>query len=261
MVRRADIEKNANALEQLVVEYVGVTDVKPNEYNPNRQSDHEFELLCRSMREDGFTQPIVVQRATMEVVDGEHRWRAAQALGMTEVPVVYVDMTAEQMRIATLRHNRARGSEDLDRVGAVFRDLEKLGVLDQVQDSLMLDDVELDRILQDVPDPESTAGLDAELDAQLAAYDGQGRDRVDFEGAQLEGATSDAVEAQRRRERLMAKARTDEQRQRVAQEAASMHRLMLLFEGEEGQFVKATLAPKPAEALVAACRWYEENVS
>ena len=40
-----------------------------------------------------------------------------------EVPVVFVDMTREQMRVSTLRHNRARGSEDIDKSADVLKDL------------------------------------------------------------------------------------------------------------------------------------------
>lgn len=110
--RRA-VEKTAKALERLEVVYVDVAELKPNSYNPNRQDPRDFELLVKSMTEDGFTQPIVAIRNERVIVDGEHRWRAARHLGYDKVPVVFVDMTMEQMRISTLRHNRARGSEDI----------------------------------------------------------------------------------------------------------------------------------------------------
>ena len=74
------------------------------------------------MEEDGFTQPIVAAKSStpardgsegFKIVDGEHRWRAANTLGFDEVPVAVVPMSEEQAKIATLRHNRARGSEDV----------------------------------------------------------------------------------------------------------------------------------------------------
>jgi ParB/RepB/Spo0J family partition protein len=130
--------------------------VHPNDYNPNRQNDHEFRLLCSSMREDGFTQPIIVAQ-DHTIVDGEHRWRAAHEIGLELIPVVVVPMEAAQARIATLRHNRARGSEDIELATQVLRDLEKLGALDWAQDSLDLSDVELQRLLEDIPAPEALA--------------------------------------------------------------------------------------------------------
>ena len=147
---KKEIVKNNVVLDNLDVIYVNVNDIKPNAYNPNRQSEHEFELLCRSIEEDGFTTPAVVRKQDMVIVDGEHRWRAAQSVGMLEIPVVLVEMTDEQMKIATLRHNRARGEEDAELAAAVLRDLAKMGALDEAQDSLMLDDVEMKKLLDEI---------------------------------------------------------------------------------------------------------------
>ena len=74
------MKKKFNKLQTLVVEYVPTDTLFPNAYNPNRQSDREFELLMKSMEEDGFTQPVVAQAKTKQIVDGEHRWRAATRL-------------------------------------------------------------------------------------------------------------------------------------------------------------------------------------
>ena len=51
---KAAVEKKNVKLEKLVIEYVSVDDIKPNSYNPNRQSAHDFDLLKKSMSEDGF---------------------------------------------------------------------------------------------------------------------------------------------------------------------------------------------------------------
>ena len=45
------VDKKNKSLETLNVEYVNVNDIHPNEWNPNRQSDHDFELLLKSMSE------------------------------------------------------------------------------------------------------------------------------------------------------------------------------------------------------------------
>lgn len=137
-------------LTELQVETWPIDKLIPNEYNPNRQSDHEFELLKRSITDDGMTQPVLVMRATGQIVDGEHRWRACKELGYTEIPVVPVDMTEEQRRVATLRHNLARGSHDIDLTANVLRDLQNLGALDWARDALQLDQVEVDRLLADM---------------------------------------------------------------------------------------------------------------
>jgi ParB-like chromosome segregation protein Spo0J len=148
------VDKNIITLEKLKIVQVPLVDILPNDYNPNRQSDRDFELLCRSIEEDGFTQPILVHEKTNQIVDGEHRWRACKVLGFETVPVVYVNMTKEQMMISTLRHNRARGSENINMAADVLRDLQRLGALDHAADSLLLDDIELQVMLEDIPQSE-----------------------------------------------------------------------------------------------------------
>ena len=154
---RKAVAKKAKELKRLEIRYVPIESVKPNEYNPNRESPHEFELLLRSMEEDGFTTPIVAL-PNGTIVDGEHRWRAAKALGYVEIPVTFVDMDDIQRRVATLRHNRARGSEDVALVAEILRDAESMGALGSVQESLMMTDVEIARLIDDVPAPEALAG-------------------------------------------------------------------------------------------------------
>lgn len=268
---RGEVAKKANALETLKIEYVPVGSLQPNDYNPNRQSDHDFELLLRSMREDGFTQPIVALRSTKVIVDGEHRWRAGQALGMAEVPVVFVDMTPEQARIATLRHNRARGSEDVELAAAVLRDLAALGALDYAQDQLMLDDEEISRLMEDMGAPDALASEDFGQAWEPAATTEDGRESRDElvqseetvttaapgGGLQAQSMSAAAIEANRVRERQLAAARTQEERDSVMREAASFYRLTLLFQGEEAQLVQRCLGSRAAEKLIEVLREYE----
>ena len=155
---RETVEAQGKALEVLKVQYIPIASIKPNTYNPNRQSEHEFHLLLKSMRDHGFTQPIIVQKETKEIVDGEHRWRAAMELGYKEIPVVFVNMTIAQMRIATLSHNRARGQENVELTAELLRDLEKIGGLEWAQKSLEMDDVEIQRLIEDVHAPDGLAG-------------------------------------------------------------------------------------------------------
>jgi hypothetical protein len=138
-------KRDPMALQQLQVEYVAPAELKPNTYNPNRQTEDEFEMLKASMREDGFTQPILCM-TDGTIVDGEHRWRAAQELGYEKVPVVRVSMSEAQRRIATMRHNRARGRDDTAAVAELMLDLEKLGALDWAQEALLLSDEEMRRL-------------------------------------------------------------------------------------------------------------------
>lgn len=292
MVARKDkgrkaVEQLANRLHQLKVEYVPAASLSPNTYNPNRQSDHEFHLLLRSMDDDGFTQPILVHRQSRQIVDGEHRWtgaivhhhvtrgRTVPLAGVSEteiaearnnrlgalreagddllIPVVFVDMTPEQMRVATLRHNRARGSEDMELGVQVLRDLQEMGALEWAQASLLLDDAEVQRLLQDVSAPESLAG-----DEFSAAWAPGHEETVESREQQvgdevnLTAATQQAVERQRQLERRLKEAVTDEERT-LARQQLRVHRVSLVFTGEEAEVIKKVLGDRPAEALLHLC--------
>lgn len=268
---RKVLEKKNVALKTLRITYVEIGALKPNPYNPNRQSDHEFELLCRSMREDGFTQPIVAapvdethcadpkfvgkyEHGDMVIVDGFHRWKAAISLGLKEVPYVEVPMTVEQMRIATLRHNRARGSEDIELSAEVLRDLQQLGALDWAKDSLMLDDAELNKLLDDIPAPESLAGEefgqaweptkgseDLTVEQDLVATQGRGV-----------AASLEATERLRTMEKKIAEAKSDQEKQ-AARTEADVYRFVLVYTGDQAALVKSVLGDHPASKVLEFC--------
>jgi len=248
------IVKKATALQTLKVEYVKVTDIQPNSYNPNRQSDHDFALLQKSMSEDGFTQPIVVHRVTKTIVDGEHRWRCAQSLGYAEVPVVFVDMTPEQMRISTLRHNRARGSEDVELTALVLRDLRELGALDWAQDSLMMDDAELETLLQDISAPDALAAEEfGEAWAPDTDHGDSEGEAADHQDGMLKGSTPDAIQKVRDNEKKIASAKTEEEKSQAKRDL-QIYRVGLVFAAEEADIVKQVLGEAPAVKLLAMCR-------
>ena len=89
----------------LRVKYVPIGDVHPYEDNP-RRNDGAVEALANSLREFGWKQPIVVD-ADGTIVVGHTRYKAALALGMTDVPVVVAsDLTPEQCAAYRLADNR-----------------------------------------------------------------------------------------------------------------------------------------------------------
>ena len=247
------ITKHSRALQRLHVEYVDIESIKPNSYNPNRQSEHDFTLLILSMQEDGFTQPIIVQRETREIVDGEHRWRAARHLSLRTVPVVLVDQTPEQMRLATLQHNRARGSEDIDLAIQVLRDLRELGALDWAQSSLMLDDAELQRLLDDVSVPDALAGelYSAGWEPTRAPLEVNHGDK---------GGEFMSDEARVRTKQLQARLAETEAPAQRAQIAAEIHkgtyRLACVYAGDEARFMHSLLREQPAQMFLQLCTEY-----
>ena len=102
--------------------------VKPNDYNPNKVSKDNLQLLVQSILTNGWTLPIVV-RPDMTIIDGFHRWTVAgeeplfSMLG-GKVPVVVVKHDDESGNIyGTVTHNRARGTHLLEPMKAIVRRL------------------------------------------------------------------------------------------------------------------------------------------
>jgi ParB/RepB/Spo0J family partition protein len=246
---QAVIDKQNRQLERLAIEYVPVASIRPNSYNPNKQTEHEFALLCRSIEEDGFTQPVIVAVDGETIVDGEHRWRAAQHLGHAEVPIVRVPMEAAQAKIATLRHNRARGNEDIEMATDVLRDLEKLGALDWAADSLDLSDAELQRLLADIPAPEALAGEEFTEAWSPGAPAATGEVAPGI----YADATKAGASAARRHEDRLREAKTEQDRAAI-QASREVFRLSLVFAGDEAKVVRAGLGDKPADRLLEWCR-------
>ena len=85
--------------------------LKPNPRNPRRTfSEAELGELAASIKQHGVIQPIVVRpvkgtQDRFEIIAGERRWRASQAAGLHEVPIVPVDVSdADALEIAIIEN-------------------------------------------------------------------------------------------------------------------------------------------------------------
>ena len=113
-----------------------VDDILPYERNARVHSPEQIEQIARSIREFGFTMPILVAEGGT-IIAGHGRLEAAQKLGLDEVPVIIArGWTDEQRRAYTIADNQialnSTWDDDLLRVelgnlGAEEFDLELLG--------------------------------------------------------------------------------------------------------------------------------------
>lgn len=238
-------------LATLTVENVPVDSINPNSYNPNRQSERDFALLLLSMQEDGFTQPILVNRKDNVIVDGEHRWRAARELGMPEVPVVYVDFTDAQMRFSTLRHNRARGQEDLALTTALLKDLQALGALKQAQESLGLSKEEIERALNEAPVPDILGG-DSFSNAWIPREAPEEAIRQgEISQNRMSGASPIVIEKLEAISELQKSASPEKKKLLEFDKGYVQWRLNLVFSGEEAAVVRTALGRDPAAKVLS----------
>ena len=100
-----------------------------NDYNPNKVSQDNLDLLVQSILSNGWTLPIVV-RPDFTIIDGFHRWTVAgreplKTILGGKVPVVIVDhgTDADADIYGTITHNRARGVHLLEPMKAIVKRL------------------------------------------------------------------------------------------------------------------------------------------
>jgi ParB family transcriptional regulator, chromosome partitioning protein len=81
----------------------GIEELRPNRFQPRKNfNDKDQKQLVDSVKKSGIIQPIVVRKTDSgyEIIAGERRWRAAQAAGLHEVPVIIRE--AEDVDVAEL---------------------------------------------------------------------------------------------------------------------------------------------------------------
>jgi ParB family chromosome partitioning protein len=102
-----------------------VGDLTPNRYQPRMVfSQEELERLTDSIAQQGVLQPSLVRHMGQgyELIAGERRLRAAQAAGLSVVPVVVKDLTDEQVLEVSIIENIQRENLNvLEEAEAYFR--------------------------------------------------------------------------------------------------------------------------------------------
>ncbi|EDT71790.1 ParB/RepB/Spo0J family partition protein [Clostridium perfringens] len=138
---------------------VPINKIIPNTYNPNAVAPPEMKLLYDSIKEDGYTQPIVCYYSSDKdkyiIVDGFHRYRIMLDYPDIferengKIPVVIIDKPLDCRMASTIRHNRARGSHDIDLMSNIIRELHEIGRSDSwISKHLGMDKDEILRLKQ-----------------------------------------------------------------------------------------------------------------
>lgn len=144
------------------VQWIPVTDISKNSYNPNHIAPPEMRLLFTSLTTNGFTHPLVICKEGSSgksiLVDGFHRYMLAKKRAILRerfhghVPVITLpvgSLNNAQKIAATVRHNRARGQHQIQEMSAIVQELSRLGWDDtQISTELGMDKDEVLRLKQ-----------------------------------------------------------------------------------------------------------------
>ncbi|NDE01742.1 MAG: hypothetical protein EBZ91_08325 [Gammaproteobacteria bacterium] len=106
-------------MESEIVE-LPISDLKPHPRNPRKG---DVDAIAQSIRMNGFFGVIVVQRSTMQILAGNHRWQAARKVGLTRVPVMLLDVDDVAARKIMLADNRTSdfASYDQDELAGLLK--------------------------------------------------------------------------------------------------------------------------------------------
>lgn len=95
------------------VENKSIDSIKPYENNP-RDNDDAINAVANSIHEFGWQQPIVVDKDNV-IIAGHTRYKAAQSLGLKEVPVVVAsNLSDQQVKAYRLADNKTAELADWD---------------------------------------------------------------------------------------------------------------------------------------------------
>lgn len=151
---------SAQAEVKGVAGIVPVSRLRPNTFNYNVQKPETFNKTVESIRSLGFVSEVLVRSGNdngpftdgrLEIINGEHRWRAAQMLGMSDVPVRDLgnlpDVQAKRLCVIL---NELSGDPDQVRLAELLRDVSKDIDFDELLSSMPFQERELQMYLDAV---------------------------------------------------------------------------------------------------------------
>lgn len=115
--------------ETLKIEYIDKNKIKPFKNNPRLHSDEQIEQIANSIAEFGFRIPIAIDE-NFTILAGHGRYRAAEIMNMSQVPVVqHNDLSDVQKKAFIIADNKITLNSvwQNDILWDQVKDLDKLG--------------------------------------------------------------------------------------------------------------------------------------
>jgi DNA modification methylase len=144
------------------ISLLAIGELVPAPDNPRKHSRQQVRAIARSIKAFGFNQPILIDRHR-QIVAGHGRYEASKLLGLTQVPVVFLDhLTETQAKAYRIGDNKLSDRSSFDDV-MVARQLKELSesVLDfDLEEDIGFEVPEIDALLQSLDDPDATDRAD-----------------------------------------------------------------------------------------------------
>ena len=123
-------ERESEGQDKIV--YVQTDQIKPNPLQPREDFDSQgLEELTQSIREKGVIQPLLVRRKGdfYELIAGERRLRAANILGLKEIPILVKDVEdKDSLELALIENIQRQGLNPIEEAHAYQHLIDKFNV-------------------------------------------------------------------------------------------------------------------------------------
>lgn len=113
-------------------------------YNPRRLTESQFDSLRNSINQFGFVEPVIVNKTTNRIVGGHQRIRAAESLGISELPVYFVELDEPREKALNVALNKISGEWDTTLLSELLESLDS-----DLQELTGFNDAELKLLLSD----------------------------------------------------------------------------------------------------------------
>lgn len=135
------------------IQEVSIESLSANIWNPNIQTDFIFDKELTSIKNHGFIDPILVREkeGRLEIIDGEHRYKAAKTLGIKKVSVNNLgEISDENAKQLTILMNEVRGKADKTKMGELLKDLQTSLPFEDLVLNLPYSDIEIQSMIGQV---------------------------------------------------------------------------------------------------------------
>jgi len=110
-----------------------ISELSPAAYNPRVIDPAVLEKLAKGIKTYGFVEPLVVNKRKDRlntIIGGHQRLKAAESLGMAEVPCVYVDLDEKNEKALNIALNKLSGEWLYPKLTAILKEFEALPEFD-----------------------------------------------------------------------------------------------------------------------------------
>ncbi|MFH0918317.1 MAG: ParB/RepB/Spo0J family partition protein [Candidatus Omnitrophota bacterium] len=130
LIPEITVDSTISKKEEII--YVRSEQIKPNPFQPREDFNQQnIEELAQSIKEKGVIQPLLVRRKgdNYELIAGERRLRAANSLGIKEIPVIARDVSdQDSLELALIENIQREGLNPIEEAHAYQHLMDKFQV-------------------------------------------------------------------------------------------------------------------------------------